>query len=355
MVRLVEAHCVAWLILMMGLATASAQEIAGVAPSDSPPVAARLAELESEVAALKSRLDRPGDPGVVSLDTVSAGGFYAGFEFVFAKPHYKESFEATLVTPATGTVDLMPFAFDYEVSPRVWLGYEGSEGVGVRASYWQYDHSAHPVAMTPALGNAATAQAVTVIFPATITAALPGDTLTANNRLQLQTIDLEGTSRVHIGEIALLGGAGIRYARMDQSTTAAVTNSGVVTQQLNWSRRFEGVGPTFSAELRRPLGSWGLDFVSNARGAILFGNKDLSRFVSPGSLSTPPVVSLHDASDVSGMGLAGLGIEWNRHLHRYGTTFVRGTYEGQLWTDAGSPTLTFLGFEGFTLALGLSR
>ena len=36
-----------------------------------------------------------------------------------------------------------------------------------------------------------------------------------------------------------------------------------------------------------------------------------------------------------------------------GDFFVEGAYEAQLWTDGGAPTITFAGFNGFSLALGL--
>ena len=38
-----------------------------------------------------------------------------------------------------------------------------------------------------------------------------------------------------------------------------------------------------------------------------------------------------------------------------GDVFFRGTYETQLWAAAGAPTLTFLGFDGVGLSLGLIR
>ena len=56
--------------------------------------------------------------------------------------HYKESFEATLISPLTGQMDLLPFSFDYSPTPRIWLGYESACGAGIRAMYWQFDHHA---------------------------------------------------------------------------------------------------------------------------------------------------------------------------------------------------------------------
>lgn len=49
-----------------------------------------------------------------------------------------------------------------------------------------------------------------------------------------------------------------------------------------------------------------------------------------------------------------IGLEWSRSL-RYGTCFIRGTWEGQLWSDSGGSALGYLGDEGFGLSVALSR
>jgi len=64
---------------------------------------------------------------------------------------------------------------------------------------------------------------------------------------------------------------------------------------------------------------------------------------------------LDDAEAVVGCGGLEIGLQWSRPLANCGSLFIRGTYEAQLWADAGAPTLTFLGFEGFGLALGVAR
>jgi hypothetical protein len=280
---------------------------------------------------------------------------YAGYSFVFAKPHYKESFEATLISPASGTVDLVPYGFNYAPTPRVWLGYENADALGARATYWQFDQNARPLAVSPPLGSVAQVQSLVVIIPATISTTAPGDVLEVANRLELHTLDVEGTARLPLASVCILGSGGLRYARLTQSTMSAVEDAGrSVTQQLNWSRFFEGVGPTGAAELRRPLGSTGIDLVGNVRGAFMFGNKNFTRSVSPGSPTNPSSTSLYHASDIVGMGMIELGAEYNCRFNCGRSLFVRGMYEGQLWTDTGSPTLTFLGFEGFSVGVGLT-
>ena len=91
------------------------------------------------------------------------------------------------------------------------------------------------------------------------------------------------------------------------------------------------------------------------RGSLLFGNKDLDRVELNGSGGGPPVVSLDQASEVLGIGEVELGLQWAQPLACGGDLMVRGTYEGQLWSDSGTPTLGYLGFQGFGLAVGLTR
>ena len=280
-----------------------------------------------------------------------SGGFHAGFAFVFAKPHFKESFQATYVD-AGGTLNMVPFSYDYALTPRVWFGYTAANGLGIRTRYWQYDQSAPPFQMNPLI--AAQANVVSVIFPATI-AATPGEILDVADELEVQTVDLEGTQKIKFGKISIVGGGGLRYALMRQVSQATVTNQGVVTKSLNWLRKFEGIGPTISVEIERPLGIKGLVVIGAFRGSLLFGEKDLNRIAVNGIDEGLPVVALDNADEVLGIGELELGLEWTRQLAKGGSLFIRGTYEGQLWSDCGTPTLGYLGFQGFGLGFGFTR
>lgn len=115
-------------------------------------------------------------------------------------------------------------------------------------------------------------------------------------------------------------------------------------------------GPTLGAEFHRPLGCSGLALYGIGRGSLLFGNKSLSRFVNPAHGAIPPVpfARLDGADEVVAIFDLGLGLEWTRDLER-GQLFARGSYEGQLWTEADALTLGFLGFQGFVMHVGLQR
>ncbi len=361
------------------------QPAAGPAGYDGP--ANRLQQLEAELASLHARLDQMAVRPVVaygpgsSCDSGCGGrcdagggdggcggccevdccgcesydsGLYFGAEVVFAKPHYKESYQTTLLDPGTSATTLLPFNFDHDATPRVWLGFVDSEGRGARVRFWQLDQDVTEPTQILSGSSVPTASVVTVILPASITAGFngAGAVLQVNHGLEYRTFDLEGTQELRVGATELTMGAGIRYAKVDQTFNAVV--SGGAATQLTWQRRFEGVGVTLSADGRRPLGDRGFAAVGSFRGALLFGRKDMDRTVVNNSApsGTDGSVTLDNGDDVFGGGELGLGLEWRREIGCR-TFFARGMYEGQLWTDGGAPTLTFLGFEGFALAAGV--
>lgn len=290
-----------------------------------------------------------GDPCCAEM-----GGLYAGFAFVFAKPYLKESFKAFAVDLPTATQHLFGFDHPYDLSPRVWLGYQASDGFGIRARYWQYDQDADPLALVSSDTRAVAAQTVTVVFPGLIQSTGPGQVLTVGNGLRVQTIDLEGTEQLSIGTVQAVFGMGVRYATLGQSFQAAISEAGVPVQLLASRREFEGFGPIVSGEFRRPLGRSGLGAFASVSGGILFGTKSMRRSLLDAQNTFPPIISMDRIDEVTGMGDLQIGLEWSR-CSPVGRVFVRGSYEAQLWTDAGAPTLTFLGFEGFAVSLGLLR
>jgi hypothetical protein len=256
-------------------------------------------------------------------------------------------------------MNLVPFSFDNDITPRVWLGYFGQNGIGVRARYWQYDHDADPLTLTATPATLPGVSSVTVIFPAAISTIGSGDVLSVESGLNVQTLDIEGAIRRQTASMTLLASAGYRWASMDQQFNSAIS---FATPQppstLNWRRRFEGSGLTAGAEAKKWIAGSALALIGTARGSLLFGEKELRRTVlgdvTPG-VPTPPHVVLDDADEVSGIFELSGGLHWSRPTKYCGDFFVQGMYETQLWTAAGAPTLTFLGFDGFSLSFGFER
>ena len=340
-------------LLALLLASTAFAEVNAAVESELS-VAQRLAALEARVQTLGELQSCEDSYSCQRLpevcDDCRQGGFYCGFDCVLAKPHFKEAFQSAVVTGAD-TMSLVPFSYNYDVAPRAWFGYTGASGMGLRTRYWQYDQTADPYQSPP--GTPAIAQVVSIIFPATIVA-IPPAVLNVHDELEVHTVDLEGTQEFSIGNIFMIGSGGLRYAMMRQSTDATVTNEGAVQQSLSWQRRFEGIGPTIAIEVERPIGTCGLAVVGNFRGSLLFGDKDLDRVEVNGSGGGLPIVTLDKASEVMGIGEIELGLQWTRQL-AIGDFFIRGTYEGQLWSDSGTPTLGYLGFQGFGIGCGLTR
>lgn len=327
------------------------QRSAAVA-SDS--VDQRIAELEASVEQLKRWRWRLHEPhaGRESL--------YAGYSFFFAKLHYKEAFQAMVTDTAAGTLDLIPFEHDHEPTPRVWLGYRSEQDLGIRGSYWSFHHSSGQTNRVSDGARVPSAIAASVIFPAMIVAPFPGDRLALDSSLEATTVDLEATYDVRIKRLEAVLGAGIRYGRFDQHFNAEVipgSAPGAAPASLNWIREFEGMGPLFTAKGKLPVGGSGLYGTGGMNFGFLFGDKTLRRTVvndaTPVSDRGPPTLLLDDADEVTGVYGARIGMGWQRRW-RYGTCFAEGAYEGHLWTEGGSPALTFAGFHGISLTLGLA-
>ncbi len=335
----------------------------------------RVAALESTVSRLEYQLAGLESSGAAKMDS-SAGydaglpdtctgcggpniGFVAGATALFAKPHFKESFQVSRVDTANGLMTLEPFSYDYDFSPRVWFGLENSQGVGVRCNYWNYDDQSPQRVLNTDGTQVWGAHVVNTMFPANIFAAIPGSQMTVNDYLETTTVNLLGTFGMDLGGTFVQGGAGLRYARLEQGFDALVTTPiPNFFNRLTWTREFEGVGPTFAFDLRKRLGQTRLAAIATGGGALLFGSKTLERTVINDQSPVPGVVPqlrLPDADEVVGIGELGTGLEWRAEFADGRYVSLRGLYEGQLWAEAGAPTLGFLGFQGFGIQLELGR
>ncbi len=288
-------------------------------------------------------------------------GLYFGVGLVFAKPHFKESFKISSTNNQTGQQTLIPFEYEYEATPRFELGLEKPSGLGVRADYWVFDHSGRDIFAQSDGRNIYGAHAVTIIFPATILAAAPGQTMTSTDSLKTQIFNLQGTMRARLGRAVGRVGGGLRYASLTQTLRSTVSPLPGTTpgppSHLNWERNFEGIGPSAFADFRIPLRCCGLSATGGGGGSLLFGNKSLDRFVIGDINEVPasPFLNLTDADEVVGVFELGFGLEWRRQLASGGQLAVRSRYEGQLWAEAGAPTLGFLGFQGFGLGVEMRK
>jgi hypothetical protein len=344
-------RCVGLILLGISVPLAKAEEaiLAAVDQYDQ-----RVAELEAAVSDLqKSRVravDRATDQPAL----------YVGYTFLFSKLHYKESFQATVSDFATGTMELVPFEGEYELTPRVWIGLRAANGIGVRGSYWSFDHAGDDLNLVSNGVRIPAATSTSVIFPALIVAPFPGDRLSVGTSMEATTFDLEGTYDVRLRRAEATLGAGLRYANTDQAYDATVIPGpvpGATPASLQWVRQFEGFGPLLTAQGMLPIGNSGFYGRGGVNVSFLFGEKTLRRTVFNDATPPPntgmPVVLFDDSDEITGIYGANIGLGWQRHGD-VASLLIEGTYEGQLWTEGGAPTITFAGFEGLGLTLGLA-
>ena len=338
-----------WQQLADAVPTSYAQPVANYDPLGA--LEAKVHFLESQIGALQSECGNSGNKECES-------GLYFGAAAFFAKPHLKEAFQHSQTNVLTGQQTLVPFEYDYEGSPRAWLGLKGKHGFGVRGTFWNFDADGQSSTNVSDGLNIFGAHAVSVIFPANILAAAPGDVLQNSDSLKTQLVGLYGTYDTTVGSFKFSGGAGLRYANLEQSLNSTVVNAGgVPTAQLNWEREYNGLGPSVTVEVSRHIGNSPFSAVFNGGGSLLFGTKTIDRTVFGDQSPQPasPFLRLDEADEVVGIGEVGMGLQWSRPLRSGHHLKISGTYEGQLWAEAGAPTLGFLGFEGFAVRVELKR
>jgi hypothetical protein len=234
---------------------------------------------------------------------------YAGAEVSFLKPHL-----GALGFSATGHPDAMILpTFDYEASPRFWIGFEDSSGLGLRAIYWQIDESAR-MDMWHADDIAGMLDGVYI------------DGIGVD--LEAETLDLEVTQRGCLGCLELAFAGGVRYGRMQtglfvdgEIVDLGDFRGGVATE-------FEGVGPTLALDARRPLGCYGLSLVGGIRGAWLYGCTD--GFLT-GDATELIDVTITAEDHLMQVYEANLGVEYSCCLSGGCQMSVAAVWESQVW------------------------
>ncbi|HYW78349.1 MAG TPA: hypothetical protein VE890_02195 [Thermoguttaceae bacterium] len=313
----------------------------------------RLSQLEAEIEMLKSTMDQrvysSGFQGSTRPSyTPWHTGLYADIAFVFAKPWFTDASNLGIYDAGANLSIAGNFSYDYELTPRVSLGYIGSKGRGVRATYWQFNHAGKARSLTQTDPN--------VIYGAdwvhpwgmiTALTTAPGQTMTLTNSIEAQALDLEATQTMNFGWTEIMFGGGLRYAYLEKKFDAVVPG----VDFLIGRQDFEGVGPTISMDVRLPIKYCeGLGLYGGGRYSIMFG-----RSWAYGENGSDPFDYTLD--EVMSIGEIGIGLEYTRSMSFLGLFTVRAGYEGQVWYEAGSPSNVSgdLGFEGFNVKLGFIR
>jgi hypothetical protein len=225
-----------------------------------------------------------------------------GAGFYYIRPHWNSN--PAYARFATGGVgnrqEVQNFEYDYSFAPRVWASYVGKSGVGARARWWGFDQHDRQVAQGPGQILTAGPQGMTMVR------AFGDDSpLYVDGNLNLQTIDMEITKDLKIGNLILL------YS--------------VSGHNLN------GIGPTVSLEDRYPLFG-GLSLICGLRGSILFGQKKQGSQIQSTLLDAEATQRQDSILPVGEIEVGGeYGVDLGpAHL------FVQLTMVGQIWVGAGN-------------------
>lgn len=319
----------------------------------------RLEQIEAELEALRARVDQVPQTCCKSACTGCSRcqpcGPYAGFAFLFARPYFGEGTALRKYGGAYPRTISLPFSYDREVTPRVWFGYAFPNGCSLRYRYWQFDHAGKPLSAEDDIGPYFRHEAFAYATPDWVEyRTRDGDTLTVTNGLEAHTSDIEVTQRLQYGQVSFTFAGGVRCARLDQHYGLEIVDADAIPRfngDLIVNRIYKGIGPTVAIELERPVGLCGLSLLGAARGSVLFGDEESSFVDSPGY---PYVKTEHV---ILGIAEIEIGVQWACDLSNGVRAFARGGYEGQLWSDAGSPNTPNgdMGFEGFSVAFGFAR
>jgi hypothetical protein len=276
-------------------------------------------------------------------------GWAAGYTWVFLKPFYGTNDALAVTTFGPGgaaTTNVQSFDYSLDTGSRVFVEKIGKRDLGVRATYSTLKTGASNQAFSVQPGTAATS--------ALGTFANPGDTLTAGNNLRLNVVDIDITQRMTIWRSLLNVGGGVRWAEFKNGYTADVNSPLNGNSSSSATRRFDGIGPSIFAELRRPLGTSRFSLIGAVRGSMLYGQGTNDSTVVPNGL--PVSASIHSQNDdFVAIGESQLGIEWSTWISRQTVLFVQTAWETQYWLGVGSALdrNDDLGLFGFNTSVGL--
>jgi hypothetical protein len=295
--------------------------------------------------------------------TYSPGqSLYVGFEAAIVKPRFENN-EAFTVMASDGalfeTFNEIHFDYDMEFTPRVFVGWQRCDGIGLRATWWQFDNSAGNLSANPP-ANGFGEIALPPFGDVDISSNIGTDTFTAASELNAYSLDLEATKQTMFSSWSFGVGGGVRYASAEQRYFAQVRETGnVLRDQVDFRHSIEGIGPTISIDAYRPW-TRQIGTFCKARGSVLFGDGE-SR-LSAGedldvmnSFNTTRNTGRDDLLSIAEIQV-GIRCQASPHRRRAIKPFVVCAFEGQIWNGAGNATSEEgnLGFFGFTTGCGFN-
>lgn len=301
----------------------------------------RIADLEAELASMRSQLNSQDHAGQASCGNTCgaccqnaccpSGGWFGGVGFYYIKPTW-ETNPAFLTSTATAggvVLNQQDFDYDHEFAPRVWLGYVGGSGLGIRGNWWGIDADSN-ASLTTGGGTA--------IFSATplglgFLALGAGDTMNFQSAIDLDVIDLEGIQTFGRNGWSGLVSGGLRWAQIRQQYQVLAVPAVGLADTLDSNHSFDGMGPTASLELRRRLWDTGFSLYGSGRAAVLFGNSDQHVVrVFDGAVDADATAGQWDVIPVGELEF-GTEYDWDTD---FGNAFVNASMVGMTYFGAGN-------------------
>jgi len=312
-------------------------------------VNAELASLRTELAELRANVgggvgkgcNDCGAMGCNCFCNVGCGGWRAGVDLLIVKPHFDNGVDhfgggQTLIGGQVDETDNPAQAepdWDFNVSPRFWLGYENACGRGIRFRYWILDQDSNAIVQTDADSPP---------FEATLV-----------GNIDLQSMDLEVYQRACLGPVNLNFVGGVRWAKVDvtrlrygQEEIGGGPEIGPFFTASNTD--FEGFGPTMALEVSAPINEC-TSIIGNVRGSLLYGDTKMG-LINQETIGGGPnfgmtetqLLQMSEDDDVAYVLEAQLGVERTRCFWN-GILRLSAVLEAQYWGGAGFDGLLFPG------------
>jgi len=330
----------------------------------------RIADLERELTSLRSQLGDHGHAGQAGCGNpcgnccqdacCPSGGWITGAGFYYIKPQW-ETNPAFLTSTATAggvVLNQQDFDYDHEFAPRIWLGYVGGSGLGVRGHWWGIDAESSASITT---GGA------TAIFSAQplglgLLTVGPGDVMNFQSEIELDAIDLEAIQTFGRNGWSGLVSGGVRWVQIRQQYQVLAVPTIGLSDTVDSTHSFDGLGPTASLELRRRLWDTGFSLYGMGRTAILFGNSDQHVVrVFDGAVDVDATAGQWDVIPIGELEF-GTEYDWDTD---FGNAFVNVSMVGMTYFGAGNSAnvesvytggadnTSNLGFFGLTATAGI--
>jgi hypothetical protein len=235
---------------------------------------------------------------------------------------------------------------------RYWAGYVGSSGFGGRITYFELDADVAREAFTAPNANFAIIGPTVPNLPnfASTGTLNAGNSINANANFEMYSIDADLMQALRKGSWDINVGGGFRHASFEQDYVAIVNDAGA-GHGSHVSHRFDGVGPTIFAEVRRPIAGSVLNVFAKGRASLLYGDE---KFAAQDTILVTNDLSRR-SNEVMTISEIQVGGEVCFRVGPCHRLTVHAAWEGQNWAGAGTATSSDgdLGLMGFNAGAGL--